>query len=348
MSVFTYKQRNNLVLIVLIILAGVIIFSLRGLFTAFLGAIVIYTLFKPIYLYLCSKKVLKCIAAASVILSSFIIIIMPFYALSYMIIDKITKLKNDQFQLKALISRLDDFVGLKFNQYHLVEKYVDKLTVLIQELFPAFVGGAFNIFLMVTLMYFVLYFMLVQMEHFENALLKYAPLREHHAKQFAVELKNTTYSNILGQGLIAIIQGLLVSIAFFLAGVNDAIFWGILSTFLSFLPIIGAPLITLPAAIILYLNGNTTEATFIFLFTLIVLINIDNVIRFIINKKIADTHPVVTVIGVIIGIPMFGFVGLVFGPLLLSWFLHLTEIYETDLTAAERLENQLETKESDN
>jgi len=347
MSVFTYKQRNNLVLIVLIVLAGTIIFSLRGLFTAFLGAIVIYTLFKPIYLYLCRKKVVKCISAAAVILSSFIIIIIPFYALSYMIIDKVTNLKNDQFQLKALISRLDDFVGLKFNQYHLVEKYVNKLSLLIQELFPAFVGGAFNIFLMVTLMYFVLYFMLVQMELFEKALFKYAPLREHHAKQFAIELKNTTYSNILGQGLIAIVQGLLVSIAFFMAGVNDAIFWGVLSTFLSFLPIIGAPLITLPASIILYLNGNTTEATFIFLFTVIVLINIDNVIRFIINKKIADTHPVVTVIGVIIGIPMFGFVGLVFGPLLLSWFLHLTEIYETDLTAAERLEHQLENKESD-
>ena len=83
------------------------------------------------------------------------------------------------------------------------------------------------------------------------------------------------------------------------------------------------------------------------LFTLIILINIDNVIRFIINKKVADTHPVITVIGVIIGIPLFGFVGIVFGPLLLLWFLHLVEIYETDRAAAERLEFHLEQKKSE-
>lgn len=339
MSVFTYKQRNTLVLIVLILLGLIIIFSLRDLITSFLGAIVIYTLFKPIYLYLCKKRIPQSLSALTVMLASFIIIIIPFYALSSMIITKMSNFKNDQFQFKALISRLDDLVGLKFNQYHLVEKYVNKLSIVVQELFPAFLGGTFNFILAIAVMYFVLYFMFVQMSLFENTLLKYAPLREHHAKQFATELKNTTYSNILGQGLIAVIQGLLVSIAFFIAGVNDALFWGVISIFLSFLPIVGAPIITVPAAIILYVNGNTTEATFIILFTLIILINIDNVIRFIINKRMADTHPVITVIGVIIGIPLFGFVGIVFGPLLLSWFLHLTEIYETDLTAAERLEH---------
>ncbi|WP_026902703.1 AI-2E family transporter [Pedobacter glucosidilyticus] len=345
MSVFTFKQRNSIVLIVLLLLAVIILYSLRDLFTAFLGAIVIYTIFKPLYIYLC-KKVKKYVAASAIILLSFLIIILPFFVLSYMIIDKVSSLKQDQFQLKALISRLDDFVGLKLNQPHLVEKYVNKLSLFIQELFPTFVGGAFFIFLALTLMYFVLYFMLVQMDTFENILLKYAPLREHHAKKFAVELRNTTYSNILGQGLIAIVQGLLVSISFFLVGINDAIFWGVLGTFLSFLPVIGAPLITLPAAIILFLNGDTGNAIFLSVFTLTILINIDNVIRFIINKKVADTHPIITVIGVIIGIPMFGFVGLVFGPLLLSWFIHLAEIYEIDIIATERLESHLENKNS--
>lgn len=345
MSVFTYKQRNSIVLIVLLLLAAVILYSLRDLFTTFLGAIVIYTLFKPLYLYLI-KKVKTYIAAATVILLSFIIIILPFFALSYMIIDRVTSLKQNQFQLKALISRLDDFVGLQLNQPHLVDKYVNKLSILIQELFPTFVGGAFFIFLALTLMYFVLYFMLVEMEAFENILLKYAPLREHHAKQFAEELKNTTYSNILGQGLIALVQGMLVSISFFIVGINDAIFWGVLGIFLSFLPVVGAPLITLPAAIILFLNGETGNAIFLSIFTLTILINIDNIIRFIINKKVADTHPIITVIGVIIGIPMFGFVGLVFGPLLLSWFIHLAAIYEIDIIATERLENHLENKNS--
>ncbi len=166
MSVFTYKQRNSILLIVLLLLAAVILYSLRDLFTAFLGAIVIYTIFKPLYLYLV-KKVKTYVAAAIVILlSSFTIIILPFFALSYMIIDRVTSLKQNQFQLKALISRLDDFVGLQLNQPHLVDKYVNKLSVFIQELFPTFVREAFFIFLALTLIYFVLYFILVEIISF--------------------------------------------------------------------------------------------------------------------------------------------------------------------------------------
>ncbi|WP_353133180.1 AI-2E family transporter [Pseudopedobacter sp.] len=336
MSVFSFKQRNILVLIALILLACLILFSLRGYITSFLGAIVIYTLFKPVYLFL-NKKLPNSLSASLIILISFIIIIIPFFALGYMIMNKIIELRSDNFQLKAILYRLDDFMGIQLNQPKFLDKYLDKLTNIVQELFPSFLGGAFDVFLGVVLMYFVLYFMFVQMDKFESVLIKYAPLREYHAKQFGEELKNTTYSNVLGQGLIAIIQGSLVSLAFFIAGINDALFWGIISIFLSFMPVIGAPLVTLPAAIILYLNGDHSNAMFIVLFTLLVLINIDNVIRFIINKRMADTHPIITVIGVVIGIPLFGFVGIVFGPLLLLWFMHLIDIYEEDIKAESKI-----------
>ncbi len=339
MSVFSYKQRNNLVLIILILLALVILYSLRELFTAFLGSIILYTIFKPVYFFL-SKKIGKVLSAVSIIISSFIIIIIPFFALSFMVVNRLTNLKKDQFMVKAMISRLDDFVGLKLNQPDLIDKYVSKFSDFIQDLFPSVLSGALGIFLTVTIMYFILYFMFVESVEFETVLLRYAPLREHHALQFASELRNTTYSNILGQGLIALVQGLLVTMSFFIAGVNDAVFWGVISFFLSFMPVIGAPLVTLPAALILFLNGHHWQGIFILIFTLLVIINIDNVIRFMINKKLADTHPIITVVGVIIGLPLFGFVGLVFGPLLLLWFFHLLKVYETDKIAAERLEQQ--------
>ncbi|RRN77023.1 AI-2E family transporter, partial [Pseudoxanthomonas sp. SGD-10] len=275
MSVFTYKQRNSLVLLILISLAAFIIYGLRDVFNALLGAILIYVLFKPLYLYLC-RKGKDYIAALAVMFLSFVIIIIPFFTLGYMITDKISQLRSDDFQLKALLSRLDDFIGIQLNQPNLLSNYLDKLSVIVQEMFPSFVGGAFNVFVEIVLMYFLLYFMFTQTNRFEQTLLKYAPLKELHAKLFAEELKNVTYSNILGQGLIALVQGMLVSIAFFIVDINDAFFWGIICVFLSFLPVIGAPLVTLPAALILYLNGENIEAIFILLFTVIILINIDN------------------------------------------------------------------------
>lgn len=336
MSVFSFKQRNNLVLVVLVFLGLLILFSLRAYITSFLGAIVLYVLFKPMYLF-CCKKLSKSLSSVLIIILSFIIIVIPFFVLGYMITNKVIALREDTFQLKAILYKINDFVGIHLNQPKLLDRYLEKLTALVQEFFPSFLGGAFDVFLSVILMYFMLYFMFVQSEGFEKVLIKYAPLREHHARQFAEELKNTTYSNILGQGIIAIIQGSLVSLAFFIAGLDDAVFWGIIGVFLSFMPVIGAPMVTLPAAVILYLNGDHYNAIFILLFTLIILINIDNVIRFMINKRIADTHPIVTVIGVVLGIPLFGFVGIVFGPLLLLWFIHLIAIYEEDIKTESRL-----------
>ncbi|WP_448636176.1 hypothetical protein [Pedobacter panaciterrae] len=74
------------------------------------------------------------------------------------------------------------------------------------------------------------------------------------------------------------------------------------------------------------------------IFGFVVIINIDNVIRFMIAKRIGNIHPITTVIGVVIGIPLFGILGLVFGPLLISYFVLLIKIYETSAMASERLE----------
>jgi predicted PurR-regulated permease PerM len=94
------------------------------------------------------------------------------------------------------------------------------------------------------------------------------------------------------------------------------------------MPVMGAPLVTLPAAIIMLLNGQIWQGAFMIAFTLLVIIKIDNVSRFIINKKIANTHSIFTFLEVIIGLPLFGFAGLVFGPLIFVWFLHFLKVYE--------------------
>ncbi len=113
---------------------------------------------------------------------------------------------------------------------------------------------------------------------------------------------------------------------------------GVISTFLSFLPVVGAPVVFVPAAFIAIASGNTTGGWGLLLWGLIVIINIDNVIRLVIAKNVSDTHPIITVVGVIIGIPIFGILGLVFGPLLLSYFILTIRIYETSKLASERLE----------
>ncbi|MFA6946072.1 MAG: AI-2E family transporter [Pedobacter sp.] len=339
MSIYSYKQRNNIVLAILIILGCFVLYSLRTIAGTLLSTIVLYTILLPVYTLLIEKyRIRAWLAASLMIILSLFVIVLPFLMLSLMVMDKISEFQADPIRIMVITQRIDDFIGSRLDQPDLFDKGMEKLNLFAGELFPSVLSGAFNILLGLFVMYFLLYFMMVQKKEFESGMLKYAPFREQNALKFAEELKKTTYSNVLGQGFIAVVQGSLLSISFFMFGISDPIFWGVIATFLCFLPAVGAPIVFVPAAIIEFANGNETAGWGLLLFGFIVITNIDNVLRLIIAKGISDTHPVITVVGVIIGIPIFGILGLVFGPLLLSYFMLTIRIYETSKLATERLE----------
>lgn len=339
MSIFNYKQRNNIILVSIIILGCFLVYALSGLFSSILGAIVLFTIFRPLFLYLTVKKHWnKSLVALLIIFGSLIVIVIPFLSLSIMVINKIGSINSANLPIQEWASKVDAFAAAHLNQPKLAETSLQKLGGYVTELFPSIISSAVNIVLTLLGLYFLLYFMLVQMKDFEAGLLKYAPFREQHALKFAVTLRNSTYSNVLGQGLIAVTQGTLLALGFYAFGIPDAIFWGVIGCFISFLPVVGAPTLCIPASIILFATDHTLKGIFLLIYGLLFIGNVDNVLRMLINKRVGNTHPIISVIGVFIGLPLFGILGLVFGPLLLSYFLLLLEIYETNRMAAERLE----------
>jgi predicted PurR-regulated permease PerM len=339
MSVFNYKQRNNIVLGGIVILGCFLVYALSGLFSSILGAIVLFTIFRPVYLFFVEKKHWnKTAVALLIMLTSLIVIIIPLLSLSILVVNKIAGMNLHSFDLQGWISKIDDYTGYHFNQPHLAESTLQKLGTYATDLFPSILGSAASIFVTLLVLYFLLYFMFVQIHEFEAALLKYAPFREQHALKFAVALRTSTYSNVLGQGIIAVTQGILLANGFWIFGIPDPIFWGVIGAFISFLPVVGAPTLSIPAGIWLLAQGHTVKGILELAYGLLFIGNVDNFLRMIINKRIANTHPLISIIGVFIGLPLFGILGLVFGPLLLSYFLLLLEIYETNRMAADRLE----------
>ena len=338
MSIFNYKQRNNIILIIIILLGFLILYALQGIFGSLLSTLVLYTILRPLQIYLVeNKRWRKSVAAVFLLVISLFFIVFPFYGLSSMVISKISELSNDQIYFKNLIFKIKHLLPEQASG-QLIEDLLKKLGSWATGLFPSLITSVVSTVLGLLLMYFLLYFMLVEREKFENTLIKYAPFRAQNAQRFAQEMRNITYANVVGQGLIAMVQGALVSLAFFVLGYSDPLFWGLITTFISFVPILGPPVVFVPAALLQMANGNSFAAWAMLIFGFVVIINIDNVLRFMIAKKVGNIHPIITVIGVIIGVPIFGILGLVFGPLLLSYFFLLIKIYETSSLASERLE----------
>ena len=75
-----------------------------------------------------------------------------------------------------------------------------------------------------------------------------------------------------------------------------------------------------------------SSAIWLAVYSFVVTGGVDNVLRFTILDKIGDVHPIITTIGIIIGVPMFGFMGFIFGPLLVSYLLLLVKIYRVEFT----------------
>ncbi|HVW14647.1 MAG TPA: AI-2E family transporter [Mucilaginibacter sp.] len=339
MSLFNYKQRNNIVLICIIILGCFLLYAVSGFINSILGAIVLFTIFRPMYCDLVDKKNWnRTISALIIMLISLIVIIIPMLFLCIMVVNKLSGLNSSSFPIQDWIYRIDIFASHHLGQPKLAEDTLQKLGAYATQLFPSIISGIGNILLTLLVMYFLLFFMLTQKDAFETGVLKYAPFREQHALRFSEALRNATYSNVLGQGIIALTQGTLLALGFFVFGLPDPVFWGAIGAFISFLPVVGAPTLTIPAAIILMATDHVLKGVLLLAYGLLFIGNIDNVLRMIINKRVANTHPIISVMGVFIGLPLFGILGLVFGPLLLSYFLLLIEIYQTNRLAADRLE----------
>ena len=143
-------------------------------------------------------------------------------------------------------------------------------------------------------------------------------------------------STAFGIPLLAIIQGGVAMIGYWIFGAPNILFSGFLTGFASVVPMVGTALIWVPIAIYMALIGNWFQAIGLAIFGALVISQLDNLIRFIIQKKMADIHPLITIFGVVIGLSLFGFMGVIFGPLLLSLFFLFVNMFKKGYLDGER------------
>jgi predicted PurR-regulated permease PerM len=212
----------------------------------------------------------------------------------------------------------------------LSDQTVQKLQDALTKFLPQFLGSTFNVVSTLVIMYFVLYFMLVRSSEMENALYEYTPLKEENTDRLGIEVKNMVLSNAVGIPLLAVVQGLFCVLGYWIFGIPSYIFWGVVTALTSMIPVVGTMLVWVPIVIFLFANGSAGSAIGLMIYCAVVVGSVDNVFRFIWQKRFADVHPLITIFGVLIGISLFGFVGLIFGPLLISMFILLLRIYRDE------------------
>lgn len=324
-----HKINRYFFLSVIILFAVFLLFSLMEFFTAFLAAVMFYVLSKHFVEWLIKRKHWKkSSAAVLVIVISFFIILLPVSLLAAMLFKKAQLVgANMQTIIVEPLKHLDTVLQTKYHFILISEKNISQAQSFITNFISSLLNQGLNLLGTITMMYFFLYFMIVNINRMEAAIIFYLPFKRNKIVIFGEELKAQTFSNAVGVPLIAVMQGGVAYVSYLIAAVPEAGFWAVITGLASILPIIGTGLVWIPISIYLFANGQSWQGGFLFVWGLTILSATDNIVRFVLAKKMADVHPIVTVLGVIIGIQYFGITGLVFGPLIISYFIILLRIY---------------------
>jgi predicted PurR-regulated permease PerM len=331
------RIRQIFFLIIIVLLGLLLFFELYFFLPAVLGAVTLYIIMRHWMFYLTIKKKWRSSLAATLMMFlSLIIILLPFGVLINMLSSKISFAIEHSNELVTALKKIAADLEQRFDMEIISEENINKLGTFIAGGLPKLLSATFNTLGTIFFMYFILYFMLVNGRNMENSLYEHIPLKDENVDKLGKEVKNMVVSNAVGIPVIAFMQGVFALIGYFIIGVNEPWFWFVVTCITAMLPVVGAALAYVPLAIIFFADNETGRGIFMLLYGFGVIGTVDNIFRFALAKKIGNVHPLVTIFGVIIGLSLFGFIGLIFGPLLISLFLLLLKIYSSEFIIKQR------------
>jgi len=319
-------------LIALILLLGILItVKLWTFVNGLLGAFTLFVLLRRQMIHLTEKaRMKKQLAATLILLEAATCIIVPVYFIVWILLGKVQGINIDIPGLSETVRHFDELVREKLGYTLLSAENIQTATNYISKGIQIIISQISGLIVTTAVIIFLLYFMLVEHREIESYIYELLPFNEKNKKNVANEIYRLVRSNAIGIPLLAVIQGIIAYVGYVIFGVPNAFLMAFLTCFVSIVPLVGTGIVWVPVAVYMALTGNWMSAIGLSAFCLIILINIDNLIRFLLQKYMADTHPLITVFGVILGISVFGFWGIIFGPLLLSLFFLLISILKKE------------------
>jgi len=323
--------KQLLLLGIIAALAVLLCWQLYTFIPGMLGAVTMYILMRQYYFRLTIVRGWKkWIAAIVFILLALLVFVLPIFVLLQMLMPKLSYFVSNTNQFGSGLDTISRRIQAVIPQFKFGDAQIRELIQKATSSIPGVLGATANMFSNTTLAFFLLYFMLTEGRRMERAIQSYLPLRTENVDHIWEPTRTMVVSNAIGIPVLAACQAIAASVGYALFGIEEYILWGIVTGLFSLVPISGTAIIWVPMCVYLFATGESGPGVGLLLYAVIVITNIDNVLRFTLLKKLGDVHPVVTVLGIIVGVPLFGFMGFIFGPLLISHMLLLIKIYRVE------------------
>ena len=323
-------MRQIFTLATILFLGILILTPLRPYISGVFGAIIFYVLTMGWMDRLTRWGWKRWISAIVLIIFTILVILLPIAAILLLLTNRVRDVVSNSekytYILESNIAKLENNIG-----FDISSKFEDgNLEELISKFVEGAAGNTLDFTIILGLMYFSLYYMLINYDRIKEKMRYYIPLSNKNFERVSHESVEMIKSNAIAIPLVALLQGLVALLGFYIFDAPNPWFWFALTTIGSMIPFVGTAIGMAPVVILMYIQGNSVEAVGLAIYGIAIVASTDNVFRMVVQKSLAEIHPLITLFGVVIGIPLFGFLGLIYGPLLVSLFLLMIRIYKEE------------------
>lgn len=312
-------------------------------FRPYLGVIfmagVLAVTFYPLFLKLINRfNGKKNLAAFTTTFLILIFIIIPIIVMSAFLLKEAVNLYNSIaldtssqniiFKVNVLIGRLSSLFpsGVVDSQINL-ELYARNILSWVIEHFNSIFITVFGGLLNFILMLISLYYLFIFGDKIKNDLIIWSPLPDKYDKEFIWVLESSIDTMLRGRILVSVIQGIFTGVGFAIFGIGSPVLWGFVGGMSSLVPIFGTSIVTVPAVIYLFLSGNFAAGIGLLIWGMIAIGLIDNFISMLFLKNKMEVHPLIILFSILGGVEVFGAIGFLVGPVIISAFFALMKIY---------------------
>ncbi|MEK7642403.1 MAG: AI-2E family transporter [Patescibacteria group bacterium] len=304
------------------------------IFLAAIFAVAFYPVFLALLQKFGGRKKLASLATVVIVM---VVIIIPTIIISTFVLKEAVSLYNSiafgggaKKIIDLLSSLYTDIANLFPSNQNLgfeAEQYIRSGLEWLIGHFDSVFNAVFKGLLGFILLLLSLFYFLVNAERIKELLIMWSPLPDNYDSEVLEALRSSVEAILRGRFLIAIIQGLFLGLGFLIFGVSLPVLWGFVAMVASLVPFLGTTIVTVPAVAVLFINGQIGAAIGVLIWGAVAVGLVDDLLTFFILKKKFKIHPLIILFSVLGGISLFGPLGFVAGPVVVSTFVAMMRIY---------------------
>lgn len=323
-----FDSRHSRAALILGLLTVGLAIALAPYATGLIAVPVLYVILEPVHAWL-TRWLSPAKAAGLVIVLTVLLIVIPGVLLLSLIVGQAGDMSG-KVMTGPILERIRVLQVGPFKLGGELVKLSQTLVAWLGSNAFSLLGTVTRLALNILLALFGLFYLLLRPGAVWHAIRPYVPFSPANTDRLRERFRAVAVSTVIGTGVTAGAQGLATALGFMFTGLPDPLFWGVVTVVFAILPVVGSGMIWGPAVVVLLFDGRFGAAGFLAVWSIALTGVIDYVFRPLVFNRFAQVHPLITLVGAVAGVSYFGLLGLLVGPLALSYFFEILAMYRDE------------------